>query len=335
MGQNRNNEKEEMQELNNGLASYIEKVQLLEQMNNACMAELNQLKGNNGIKDLHETRIKELEEQVDHLNKEYARLECQNKDLQKKWKVENQQREETELLHTQDKASLAYMKKKVTSLERQITYLQKIHNEEISEIQAQNQHVQFDKVARPNLTAALEEARKHYEELAKKNLQEGLYKSEEAASSETIRKQKEEVMQFNQKLLIITTEKESLEHKMVVMQKEFSTAKAGYLDQINLLKESISEMKREMEKSKGMHDALVTEKLALDTEIAYYRKLLEAEEKRIKSPLLNTPQKEGPGAPPPPTADYTKEGKSPPLKNKPLGPEGGNQTKNGTKPVTR
>ncbi|XP_048121603.1 vimentin A1-like isoform X2 [Alosa alosa] len=70
-------------------------------------------------------------------------------------------------------------------------------------------------------------------------------------------------------------------------------------------------MKREMDDNKDSYTALVKDKLALDTEIAYYRKLLEAEEKRIKSPLLNTPEKgkprEGPGAPPPPTADHTKQ----------------------------
>ncbi|CAJ0965085.1 unnamed protein product [Ranitomeya imitator] len=83
-----------------------------------------------------------------------------------------------------DNASLARvdLERKLESLQEEIIFLKKLHDEEIRELQAQlqEQHVQIEMdVAKPDLTSALRDVRQQYENVAAKNLQdaEEWYKS--------------------------------------------------------------------------------------------------------------------------------------------------------------
>ncbi|MGH0134062.1 UNVERIFIED_CONTAM: hypothetical protein FKN15_054459 [Acipenser sinensis] len=76
-----------------------------------------------------------------------------------------------------DNASLARLdlERKVESLQEEIAFLRKLHDEEIAEmqVQIQEQHIQIDMdVAKPDLTAALRDVRLQYENLASKNMSE-------------------------------------------------------------------------------------------------------------------------------------------------------------------
>uniref|UniRef100_G1MVK4 IF rod domain-containing protein n=1 Tax=Meleagris gallopavo TaxID=9103 RepID=G1MVK4_MELGA len=327
------NEKITMQNLNDRLATYLQKVRALEDANAELEVKIRDWYQkeaptspardySNYYKIIEDLRDKILAATIDNsrvvLEIDNARLAAD--DFRLKYENELFLRQSVEsdingLRRVLDELTLsrADLEMQIESLKEELAYLKKNHEEEMNALRGQvggEISVEMDAAPGIDLTKILAEMREQYESLAEKNRRDAeqwfFSKTEElnrevAINTEQLQSGKTEITELRRTIQSLEIDlqsqlstKAALEGTLADTEARYGTQLAQLQALITSVEEQLAELRCDMERQNHEYRVLLDVKCRLEQEIATYRRLLEGEDAHMTSHYASQTVKEGP-----------------------------------------
>uniref|UniRef100_A0A8D0U4J4 Keratin, type I cytoskeletal 17 n=1 Tax=Sus scrofa TaxID=9823 RepID=A0A8D0U4J4_PIG len=314
-------EKATMQNLNDRLASYLDKVRALEEANADLEVKIRdwyqrQAPGpapdySHYFKTIEDLKSKILTATVDNANIllqiDNARLAAD--DFRTKFETEQALRVSVEadingLRRVLDELTLARadLEMQIENLKEELAYLRKNHEEEMNALRGQvggEINVEMDAAPGVDLSRILNEMRDQYEKMAEKNRKDAedwfFSKTEElnrevATNSELVQSGKSEISELRRTMQALEIElqsqlsmKASLEGSLAETENRYCVQLSQIQGLIGGVEEQLAQLRCEMEQQNQEYKILLDVKTRLEQEIATYRRLLEGEDAHLSS----------------------------------------------------
>uniref|UniRef100_A0A8C3T667 Keratin, type I cytoskeletal 20 n=1 Tax=Chelydra serpentina TaxID=8475 RepID=A0A8C3T667_CHESE len=308
------NEKLTMQNLNDRLASYLEKVHFLEKANSQLEKQIREWYANSSSTTKHDhspyfKTIEDLQNKIGAAHLENARLVLQidnaklaYDDFRMKYENElaikqNVENDLAGLLRVLDDLTLskADSELQIEGLTEELTFLKKNHEEEVGELRKQlggTVNVEVDAAPSIDLAKIMENMRQQYDSMSEKNRQEAKDRFDKQ-TEEVNREVAINIEQLQTKNTEITDLRRTFQGLEIELQSQLSTALEETLAETEALYGSrlaqiqaaignveaqLMQLRADMESQSTEYSTLLDIKTRLEMEIATYRRLLEGED---------------------------------------------------------